>query len=231
MLRIGIVANRFKSTFGITDVYLNFAAKFGRPSLILPPSHLKEADPEALDEEFGFVLEEHDVILLPGGADILSHKYGGVPSYFQTMTNPFLECFDTHILPRLIECEKPIFGICRGMQSLNVALGGTLLTHLWNHPVSRAREELIHKVGPKLSTAGGFTKKEPQRGEFKVNSLHHQAIDVLGAGFESVIWSEDNFVEAIAHDSLPMAGVQWHPEHTLDQFTLSLFDWVVLAAR
>lgn len=231
MLRIGIVANRFKSTFGIADVYLNFAAKFGRPSLILPPSHLEETSPEALDEEFRFVLQEHDVILLPGGADILPHKYGGVPSYFQQMTNPFLECFDTHILPRLVECAKPIFGICRGMQSLNVALGGTLLTHLWDHPVSRVKEELVHKVGPTPSTAGGFGRKELRKGEFRVNSTHHQAVDVLGAGFECALWSEDDFTEAIVHDTLPIAGVQWHPEHTLDRFALALFHRVVLAAR
>ncbi|MGI5963515.1 MAG: gamma-glutamyl-gamma-aminobutyrate hydrolase family protein [Lawsonibacter sp.] len=109
------------------------------------------------------------------------------------------------------QAGKPILGICRGMQVINVALGGTLIQDLSPqvlpfhsgsqkdciHPIRCKEDSLLHRLYGSVCL---------------VNSSHHQAVDRLGIGLEATAWSEAGFPEGLEHSSLPVLGVQFHPE-------------------
>lgn len=118
---------------------------------------------------------------------------------------------ELELIAAFLPAGKPILGICRGMQMLNIALGGTLIQDLpadvlpfhgragkdLVHPLRAAQGSLIHRLyGPRL----------------QVNSTHHQAVDRLGQGFAATAWSESGFAEVIEHQDRPVLGIQFHPE-------------------
>lgn len=202
-MHIGIVAQEQDSdTFGVHRDYLSLIAEFGTPVIISPTSNL---------EEF------HDIyslegLVLPGGSDVAASRYGAWTHFKAYRPNPYLEHFDTEILPYFIRAGMPIFGICRGLQTLNVLFGGSLYQHLWRHPYSKEKTDLVHRIYP---TNGG---KEIQQ----VNSFHHQSIKNLGKSLEVLAVAEDGTIEAIRHTNYPIFAVQWHPERIHDEFSLNL---------
>lgn len=127
-------------------------------------------------------------LVLPGGGDIgdgLSDGEAGVIRYF-------------------IEAGRPILGICRGMQALNVYFGGTLFAHIPGHRIPAG--DATHPTRA-IGLAAALLGPEPT-----VNSNHHQAIDRLGDGLRPCQWAADGVIEAVAHEELPIFGVQYHPE-------------------
>ena len=108
-----------------------------------------------------------------------------------------------------------VLGICRGLQVLNVFFGGTLIQDLPGHSQAAGRDRL-HRVR---------TAPSPLQDLFGetlvVNSAHHQAADRLGQGLRAVQWAIDGTVEAVIHQSLPVWGVQWHPERLAGPLSLS----------
>ena len=146
-----------------------------------------------------------DGLLLPGGGDIHPRHYGA----------PVLDCcgldeardgLELSLTARFAAEGKPILGICRGIQVLNVAFGGTLLQHIEGHSAGRKGDRLH----PAWAVEGSFLAAIYGR-RFTVNSAHHQAIDRLGSGLTAVQWAGD-VIEAVSHRTLPIWGVQWHPE-------------------
>lgn len=144
-------------------------------------------------------------LLLPGGADIHPGLYGqdnmgslGIDTERDRIELDAFEIFK--------ELKRPIFGICRGVQLINVALGGSLHQDIPGH----SRIDDVDRLHP------SHTEDEVLRrlfGEsFIINSSHHQAVDRPGDGLKAVQWADDGTVEAIRHESLPIFGVQWHPE-------------------
>lgn len=149
-----------------------------------------------------------DGLLLPGGGDIC-------PSYFDQpvidtrKADPDLDRLQFHILYQFLHTHKPILGICKGMQLINVFFGGDLKQHVasedlhqWNgedqwHETVAAKNSVLEKL---------------YRSHFKVNSAHHQSIDSVGQDLEIIQTSADGVPEALVHDHLPILGVQWHPE-------------------
>lgn len=130
----------------------------------------------------------HDGLLLPGGGDI----FGTLDDEESTVIRAFLEA------------GKPILGICRGMQALNVFFGGTLHDFIPGHQLPEG--DLVH-----LTRSEGLIAQ--LLGQHPtVNSNHHQAVEQLGTALQAVQWTADSTVEALAHRSLPILGVQWHPE-------------------
>ena len=106
-----------------------------------------------------------------------------------------------------------MFGICRGCQLINVYFGGSMIQHL--------PEADAHKAIAKEVDNQHFVKAVPNSeiekiygAHFKVNSSHHQGCKEIGKGLKVTLWSEDGIVEALEHENLPVAGVQWHPERT-----------------
>lgn len=125
---------------------------------------------------------------------------------------------DLWLIHQFLREEKPILGICRGHQILNVAFGGSLYQHL---PTANrhlgAGEDLWHEV-----RADGFLKSLYGK-TFSVNSCHHQGLNRIGRGLSPAAFAADGVVEAVEHQRLPVFGVQFHPERmpTGDR----LFEW------
>lgn len=205
-MRIGIVAQEHGEVFGVHQDYMTLAENFGTPVVISP-----------VDKNLWFATYGLDGLILPGGSDINPRRYKHMISYSSYRPNHYLEFFDTEILPEILRIvDFPIFGICRGLQTLNVAFGGTLHQHLWRHPYSKEKTELIHKIYIKN------LEGEEAYVDYSVNSFHHQAIANLAEGFEAIAISEDGIIEAIVHKTSPISAVQWHPERIMDDLSVSL---------
>lgn len=210
--RIGILANKSENVFGVAIPYLELFDKYGQ-IILIPPNR------EAVDV---------DLLVLPGGHDISSHIYGEKPSYNLGGSDPFRDWFLTNTLPQYIAKKTPIFGICLGLQQLNVVFGGKLIQHNDKVKKSSPRGELVEKVNLNVcnKTFGEYMSLLKSKGlnlknanEYKVNSLHHQVIpwhrpNYLGKNVIPIARSMegDLHVEAIRIDNYPAYAVQWHPE-------------------
>ena len=113
---------------------------------------------------------------------------------------------ELEIFKMALRDKKPILGICRGHQLINVALGGTLIQDLDSKSIHSSTCDLVHNI----TCEKGFLY-ELYGDCFPVNSSHHQAIDRLGAGLIPIAYCGD-VIEAVAHSKLPIIGVQFHPE-------------------
>lgn len=216
--KIGIVAwATGDNSFGITKPYLDFFSKFGIVTLILP----QQTE----------VIEDLDLLVLPGGKDVDPKRYGAVPEFFTGHSDVFLEHFDVNVLPKYIKNNTPIFGICRGLQTINVAFKGTLTQHLYNHPYSSERSDKTHIIVTNIDNIKcvSYLKNVELPNTFKSNSLHHQAINKLGVGFVDIARTKSfgKFIEAIAHVEKPIIAVQYHPEEIRDDFSINLINYLL----
>ena len=162
--------------------------------------------------------EEFGGLLLPGGNDIDPSIYGKENMGSQDCKKEF-DLAQMDMVRRFLELQKPIFGICKGAQLLNVFFGGTLIqdlaTNITHKKVGNA--DSIHMTTAK---EGSFIYQI--YGEnFATNSAHHQAVDALGENLQIVQRAQDGVVEAFQHHSLPVWGVQWHPERMCFQHARS----------
>jgi putative glutamine amidotransferase len=149
-----------------------------------------------------------DGLLLTGGPDVAPEFLNQSipdPSVIEKDVNPDRDRWEIDTIKKAIESGIPIFAICKGVQTLNVALGGTLHLDITGHNLP---DQKTHDVQPLRSD-----RKTRHRFE-KVNSSHHQAIDKLGAGLEVESWcATDDIVEQVKVRDYPFAlGVQYHPE-------------------
>lgn len=132
--------------------------------------------------------------------------------------------FEISLLRAMMKLKKPVFGICYGMQLINVAFGGSLYQDI----ACQFTTTIDHKKGSHRILGEG----ETLQGEFTVNSSHHQAVKGLGEGLSVSAFSEDGIVEAIRLPNYPfLTGVQWHPERSEDGLSLMLFSTFVESAH
>jgi len=168
---------------------------------------------------------ECDGLLLPGGGDMDPAIYGQTKKTECGKPDPVRDAAELKMLEAFIPTRKPILGICRGIQVLNVYLGGTLhqdikLTQGRKHQYFRKRKVGSHQV--KLVPRARFSKLLGCD-QMIVNSMHHQAIDQLGPGLTIAAVSEDGFIEGVELFLHPFCvGVQWHPEHMADDHPLQM---------
>ncbi|MEU8175753.1 gamma-glutamyl-gamma-aminobutyrate hydrolase family protein [Microbispora hainanensis] len=161
-----------------------------------------------------------DGLLLPGGKDVDPISYGAAPREEETL--PDLDIVEIALARWAAEDKVPLFGVCRGEQVLNVALGGTLYGHIGDLPgvgdhggddLPTVWHEIEITEGSLLAAALGGVRAT-------VNSRHHQAVDRLGDGLRAVAVSPDGIVEAIEAEGDWFAlGVQWHPEEASERAT------------
>lgn len=181
--------------------------------------------------------EHVDGLILIGGVDIHASRYG--QEMRETEQNPVPERdeFEFALLDVFIKREKPIFGICRGFQALNVYFGGTLIQDIpsslgsVHHLQTPGSTNVAHQV--KLEE-GCLAERILGSTLVDVNSFHHQAIDELGTGLKAVGWSEEGIIEVFEHDSHPyLLSVQWHPERmrSFSQQQLLFKDFVKACGR
>jgi len=159
-------------------------------------------------------------LFLTGGPDMHCARYGDIYEKREDFP-PFSRTRDDldFILCRLfLTAGRPIFGVGRGMQVLNVALGGTLYRDVPAHPGADTAGDAVHTPAVfgfhGIETVPGSRMAAVLGGELQVNSCHHQAVKTLGAGLRAAARADDGVIEAIEHESLPVFGVQWHPERS-----------------
>ena len=154
--------------------------------------------------------EEYDGLLLPGGCDVDPSRYGKSRIPQETIDDE-LDAIQFTALEAFLQAGKPVLGICRGHQLLNVAFGGTLVQDLPTaslHMGLPTGDDNIHPVHIEQYSflydlyGSGCT----------VNSTHHQGVETPGKGLRPVMYSEDGVIEATVHESLPVWSVQFHPE-------------------
>jgi putative glutamine amidotransferase len=172
------------------------------------------------------VLASVDGLLLSGGADVDPARYGAVAIPAVYGVNPERDAWELALLAAAEATAVPTLGICRGAQILNVARGGTLVLDLPDHRVPDRYGEVIHQV---VLEPGSLLTQAARCRAIGVNTLHHQAVDVVGRGLRAVGWATDGTIEAVeAVDGAPVLAVQWHPEllPTLPGHP-ELFRWLV----
>jgi putative glutamine amidotransferase len=160
------------------------------------------------------VVDRLDALVLAGGEDVDPRRYGAVPPATATFVDPGRDEMELALLDAAIAKGIPVLGICRGLQLINVAHGGTLITDLplgagqshafYGYP--GAQRTHVVDVEPSSLLADLLGTR------LKVNSYHHQAIDDPGAGVQVVARAEDGVIEAIEISSARILAVQWHPE-------------------
>lgn len=178
-----------------------------------------------------YFVDKIDGLILSGGQDVSPLFYG--QSEVEESTASLLERdqFELALVKEALKQNKAIFAICRGMQLLNVALGGSLVqniaelntfTHMQNMPVHEATHPIYTIEG--TQTAKLLSKRAD------VNSFHHQSIDRLGTGLVASAYAEDGTIEAVELADRPnVIGVQWHPEmmQFIDQKMKQLFHFFI----
>lgn len=158
-------------------------------------------------------------LLLPGGADVNPKLYHQSPDPSVTEFFDEIDDLDIRLIHAFMKQNKPIFGICRGLQILNVALGGTLIQDISGHNQDADRHQLTHSV----SITKDCELYNMIGDNLQVNSLHHQIIDQLGDGLKAAAFSPEGYIEAIEGSNI--LAVQWHPEAlTKESEHIKLFD-------
>ena len=189
-------------------------------------------DEQPLDDGF---FDGLDGLVLPGGPDPHPSLWGE-PVHPTTVIDERRDRLEYAVLAGCLERGIPVLGVCRGLQVINVALGGTLIQDLPHEPLDHRgagdRTVLAHELrlldGSRMAQLSGRT-------DLRVNTAHHQAIGVLGDGLVAVGWAEDGCIEAIetTDDARWLVAVQYHPEdlHAADPAHLRLFSTFLDHAR
>ena len=216
-------------TVSLLEAYVSAIMQAGGVPVLIP-SMLAKTDWKALYERL-------DGILFTGGGDIAPEYYNGEMHPRVDGIDSLRDSVELDMFRKVVADGKPFFGICRGIQTINVGLGGTLYEHLGEqlrgnvdhtYP-SSMRTVLVHEIKVEEDTRLVDIVKEPI---LKVNSLHHQGIKDVAPGLRVTGHAPDGLVEAVELPEHPFGiAVQWHPEWlTNQQPTRNLFRAFVEAA-
>jgi putative glutamine amidotransferase len=214
-----------KGRYTLPSEYVAAVERAGGVPLLIPPVPAHAAR----------YLELVDGIVLAGGGDLDPAHYGGDRHEAIYSVDAQRDALELELARRIVEQRQPTLAICRGMQVLNVALGGSLIEHL----PAVVGEDVLHRKPPrdpvphpvriepdsKLASICGAAECAPM-------SWHHQGIRTLAPGLEIVALAPDGTIEAVEYPEHPwLIGVQWHPELTADRDPAQqrLFDALVTA--
>lgn len=205
----GHEAKEGRDRYYVNTVNIRMVAENGGVPVLLPNPFDEDKLKAALDMVDG--------LYLPGGVDVDPHLYGEEPLAGMGSFDPDWDAVDVVLAQAALERNMPILGICRGMQVLNVAAGGTLYQDI----PSQVPGALKHsQKGPRWAAShavelDGESRLAKTLGatELRINSYHHQAVKDVAPGFRSVANAPDGVIEAIESTQHRYAvGVQWHPE-------------------
>jgi gamma-glutamyl-gamma-aminobutyrate hydrolase PuuD len=205
----------------LPQTYLDAVAGAGGVPILLPPMPDVEVAVDRLDG-----------LIISGGPDVEPDRYGAERGPHTKVIRPDRDAAELALFQAAIERGVPVLGVCRGMQLMNVALGGTLIQHLpdvvghdGHSPVPNGMGEHKVEIGETGCLAAILGP-----GNLAVPTHHHQGIDRLADGLTTTAWAEDGMIEAFELDAgtHPFAlGVQWHPEASTEH---ALFRALVDAA-
>ncbi|MDQ3867773.1 MAG: gamma-glutamyl-gamma-aminobutyrate hydrolase family protein [Actinomycetota bacterium] len=225
---IGITTYAEQARWGVWDVptalapmsYVSAVTSAGGRPLLVPPSE------DAIDE----TLDALDGLLFSGGSDLDPSLYGAEPHPTVNGTRPDRDRAELALMRAALGRDMPVLAVCRGMEVMNVALGGDLVQHL---PDVVGHENHKHTPGvfgdhdvdvePESRLGAVLGNRAP------VKSHHHQGVGRLGSGLVDVAWAEDGTIEGVEDPGRRFAlGVLWHPEQGED---FELFRTLVEEAR
>lgn len=190
----------------LPDVYPGRIRAAGALAVMLPPDPAPGAAARTVDRLDGLVLA--------GGEDIDPGVYGGTPHPAAGASVPERDAWELALLGAALERGTPVLGVCRGMQLMNVAAGGTLCQHLPDTVGHDGHNPVVGAFGRHAVTSVPGTRVgRTLPGTWQVATHHHQGVDRLGSGLTPAAYAEDGTVEALEYDLPGFAvGVQWHPE-------------------
>ncbi len=218
-----LITNKFETDnipFGVGDIvgvrsnYCRAVEKAGGVPVL---SAL--GDPEAY-------AELADGVLFTGGADVNPARYGEEALYAKGW-NDQLDEMELRIFDAFYKRKKPIFGICRGIQTINVALGGTLVQDIPAQVGISVHNPEAPRIHP-VQAAPGSAIHRLFGEEFITNTFHHESVKDCGRGLVATAKTADGVVEAVEHESLPILAVQWHPERMIGEECFDLPDMMPL---
>jgi putative glutamine amidotransferase len=172
------------------------------------------------------IIQIIDGIIFTGGTDINPLNYEEMPYAGLGLVDPIRDNFEIDLAKSILsDTDIPVLGICRGMQILNVATGGSLYQDLLSQKVTEFNH-LLTEVFPRDELSHIVNVTNPSKlydifqvDKIAVNSFHHQGIKAVGETFEATMISEDNIIEAIEmKGNRFVVGVQWHPEMLLERY-------------
>ncbi|WP_306359304.1 gamma-glutamyl-gamma-aminobutyrate hydrolase family protein [Nocardia sp. CC227C] len=209
---IGLSTYSERARYGVWDheatllprAYADLVERAGGIPVLLPPVGSAAAE----------LVDRLDAVVLTGGADLDPARYSAAPHPSVRQTRPKRDEFEFTLFERARAAGLPVLAICRGLQLVNVALGGTLLQHL---PDVLGHEEHCPVPGTftrtRVRTEPGSRLAAVVGAEVPARCHHHQAIDRLAPGLMVSARAEDGVIEAVESDTDPfLVGVQWHPE-------------------
>jgi putative glutamine amidotransferase len=214
-----------KDRIGLHRGYTDALTRLGHQPLLLPPDLAQTDDVESAAKE---LLGLGDALLLTGGGDVDPAAYGrGTTSSRIYGVDRSRDELETALVVVARRQGMRVLAICRGIQILNVALGGTLIADLEesgyeNHSLTEREYDYAHPITIEPSS----TLANVLPGVAMANSLHHQAIEEPAPDLEVVARSPDGVIEAVEAEGV--LGVQWHPERLIDSepIQLNLFRWL-----
>lgn len=219
--------------YSVAQEYVEAVLRAGAAPMLLPPP----PGPRDFEATVQANIEALDAVILTGGGDIDPREFGGRPHPLNYAVDPERDRFELAIATRALATGLPLLGICRGLQVINTALGGTLIQHL----PDAGSTTLAHgstKQSPSYHAitvcAGSQLAMLTIQSDFIAASWHHQAIDRLASALQIAARAPDGTIEAVENREHPFyIGVQWHPELTASTHATQqrLFDGLANAAR
>ncbi len=195
---------------------------------------------DASEEDLKQLSKDLDGFLFTGGPDVHPFLFGEETQAHCGNVSPARDQMEISLLPMIMELQKPILGICRGIQILNIALGG----NIWQDIPSQVTRDFplahsqpfsydmpCHTV---VLTEGSLLARLSESSSIKVNSMHHQAVKDLAPGLIASAYSTDYLIEALEMPDYPFfIGVQWHPEYLWEKNkeAFRLFQTFVMACK
>jgi len=213
---IGVTTYRNQNPLGfsqcsLAEAYIQALASAGAIPVLIPLGLTQSA----LDA----IVTRLDGILFSGGGDVEPERYGSLPHIKVDGVDTDRDWIELHLLKNVINNNMPFLGICRGLQVINVALGGSLYEDLFDQRPNTIRHQFV--TGMPRDFLAHTVQIEPesrlasilQLSETKVNSLHHQGIHRVAPGLKITATAPDGVVEGIELPNYPFGlAVQWHPE-------------------
>ncbi|RCW50681.1 MULTISPECIES: gamma-glutamyl-gamma-aminobutyrate hydrolase family protein [unclassified Halanaerobium] len=214
----------------LTQDYSDSVTAAGGYPFILPYIAAKESDEEYIEE----LISGFDGIILPGGSDIDPALYNSYPQKNLGQIYPERDRWELKILEIAKKLKKPILGICRGFQLINIYYGGRLKVDVCGNNVDSEIPHMALMVPKYYKTHSIEIRKNTRLAKIiekeekiAVNSYHHQAIEKVGKGLTVNAVAPDGIVEAVEDQNYPyLFGVQWHPEmmSARDSLQLRIFE-------